>query len=82
MAIYGKWYSSDQIPASFADTNFFGTVNPTDGGMSERYSLQIEGHRRDENSETKITAYGFFYYLDLLLGLHLFSDRSHPGRSV
>jgi len=62
---YGKWYSSDQIPASFADTNFFGTVNPTDGGMSERYSLQFEAHRRDENSETKITAYGFFYYLDL-----------------
>jgi outer membrane receptor for Fe3+-dicitrate len=62
---YGKWHSSDQIPASFADTNFFGTVNPTDGGMSERYSLQIEGHRHDENSETKITAYGFFYYLDL-----------------
>lgn len=62
---YGKWHSSDQIPFDFGATNFFGTVNPTDGGMSERYSLQLEGHRRDEDSETKVTAYGFFYYLDL-----------------
>ena len=43
----------------------FGTLNPTDGGNSERYSLQAEWHRQDENSETKIMAYGFYYDLDL-----------------
>jgi hypothetical protein len=62
---HGVWNSSDQIPASFGATNFFGTVNPSDGGISERYSLQAEGHSSDGNSETKIMAYGFFYYLDL-----------------
>jgi hypothetical protein len=62
---YGVWNSSDQIPASFGATNFFGAVNPTDGGESQRYSLQAEWHRADENSETKITAYAFYYYLDL-----------------
>jgi hypothetical protein len=46
-------------------TNFFGALNPTDGGNSQRYSLQAEWHRQDENSETKITAYGFYYDLDL-----------------
>ena len=44
---------------------FFGTLNPTDGGNSERYSVQAEWHRQDENSETKIMAYGFYYDLDL-----------------
>jgi TonB dependent receptor/TonB-dependent Receptor Plug Domain len=62
---YGIWNSSDQIPASFGATNFFGAVNPTDGGDSQRFSLQGEWHRQDENSETKVTVYGFYYYLDL-----------------
>jgi hypothetical protein len=62
---YGAWNSSDQIPASFGATNFFGAINPTDGGTSQRYSLQAEWHRASENSETKVTVYGFYYYLDL-----------------
>jgi hypothetical protein len=62
---YGVWNSSDQIPASFGSTNFFGAINPTDGGNSQRYSLQAEWHRADAHSETKITAYVFYYDLDL-----------------
>jgi TonB dependent receptor/TonB-dependent Receptor Plug Domain len=62
---YGVWNSSDQIPASFGSTNFFGAINPTDGGDSQRYSLQAEWHRADAHSETKITAYAFYYDLDL-----------------
>ena len=37
---YGIWNSSDQIAASFGQTNFFGAINPTDGGDSQRFSLQ------------------------------------------
>jgi hypothetical protein len=62
---HGQWNSSDQIPASFGQTNFFGAINPTDGGNSQRYSLQAEWHRAGLNSETKIMAYGFYYDLDL-----------------
>jgi hypothetical protein len=62
---YGVWNSSDQIAASFGSTNLFGTLNPTDGGNSQRYSLQAEWHRADAHSETKITAYAFYYDLDL-----------------
>ena len=62
---HGAWNSSDQIPASFGATNFFGAINPTDGGNSQRYSLQAEWHHADLDSETKITAYGFYYDLDL-----------------
>ena len=62
---HGEWNSSDQIPAGFGATNVFGAVNPTDGGHSQRYSLQAEWHRQSANSETKITAYAFYYDLDL-----------------
>ena len=63
---HGKWNSSDQIAENAVPlVGFFGTLNPTDGGHSQRYSLQAEWHRRDTNSETKIMAYGFYYDLDL-----------------
>ena len=40
-------------------------MNPTDGGHSQRYSLQGEWHRQGANSESKIAAYVFYYDLDL-----------------
>ena len=76
---YGNWNSSDQIAASFGQTNFFGAINPTDGGDSQRYSLQAEWHRQSENSETKITAYGFYYYLDLFSDFTYFLTDTNKG---
>ncbi len=65
-AYHGKWNSSDQIPENAVPlVGFFGALNPTDGGNSQRYSLQAEWHHQGANSETKIMAYGFFYDLDL-----------------
>lgn len=73
-AYHGKWNSSDQIPVT-AQINptpstpygvgYFGTINRTDGGHSQRYSLQGEGHRQGINSESKIAAYVFYYDMDL-----------------
>ena len=63
---HGKWNSSDQIAGNAVPlVGFFGTLNPTDGGNSQRYSLQAEWHRQDDYSMTKIMAYGFYYDLDL-----------------
>ena len=65
-AYYGQWNSSDQLAENSVPlVGFFGTLNPTDGGNSERYSVQAEWHRQDDNSETKIMAYAFYYELDL-----------------
>jgi hypothetical protein len=65
-AYHGKWNSSDQIPvAAQSLVGFFGTLNPTDGGLSQRYSLQGEWHRQGENSESKIMAAVWYYDLDL-----------------
>ena len=65
-AYHGKWNSSDQLAENAVPlVGFFGTLNPADGGNSERYSVQAEWHRSDAHSETKVTAYGFYYDLDL-----------------
>ena len=76
---HGQWNSSDQIPASFGATNFFGAINPTDGGNSQRYSLQAEWHRHGESSETKVTAYGFYYDLDLFSDFTYFLTDTNRG---
>ncbi len=63
---HGKWNSSDQIAESAVPlVGFFGTLDPSDGGNSGRYGLQAEWHDNGGNSVTKITAYGFYYDLDL-----------------
>ena len=65
-AYRGKWNSSDQIAINAVPlVGFFGTLNPTDGGNSQRYSLQAEWHHQGANSQTQIMAYGFYYDLDL-----------------
>jgi hypothetical protein len=66
---HGQWNSSDQIAANAVPlVGFFGTLNPTDGGHSQRYSLQGEWHRQGAYSRTKVTLYGIYY------DLNLFSD--------
>jgi hypothetical protein len=71
-AYHGKWNSSDQIPVSAIPiVGFFGTLNPADGGHSQRYSLQGEWHRQRTNSESKVSTYIFYY------DMNLFSDYTY-----
>jgi len=79
-AYRGTWHSSDQLPVDAIPlVGYFGTLNPADGGESQRYSLQGEWHRQDENSETKITAYGFYYDLNLFSDFTYFLDDPNKG---
>ena len=79
-AYRGTWNSSDQIPVDAIPlVGFFGALNPTDGGKSQRYSLQAEWHRSSSNSETKVTAYGFYYDLNLFSDFTYFLDDPIKG---
>ncbi len=65
-AYHGRWNSSDQLAENAVPlVGFFGTLNPTDGGNSQRYSVQAEWHHTEGNSATKIMVYTFYYDLDL-----------------
>ena len=68
MGYRGVWDSTDQVARRAVDDGMigrFGTLDPTTGGDSQRYSLQGEWHRRDADSVTQLSAYGFYYDLDL-----------------
>jgi hypothetical protein len=77
---HGKWNSSDQIPDTAVPlVGFFGALNPTDGGNSQRYSLQGEWHRQGTNSATTIMGYGFYYDLDLFSDFTYYLDDPIKG---
>ena len=60
MAYSGHWYATDQIPQRAVDSGAldrFGTLDPTDGGASHRYSLSGRWHETDATTATRINAY-------------------------
>jgi TonB dependent receptor/TonB-dependent Receptor Plug Domain len=64
----GAWSSTDQIPLRAVREGLvsrFGSVDPTDGGSSYRYSLAGEWRRGDETSLTRLSGYAFDYQLKL-----------------
>ncbi len=71
MAYHGVWNSTDQVAASAVSSGripLYGSQDPSDGGYSQRYSIQGEWHNRDAGGTTSIQAYSFHY------DLNLFSD--------
>jgi hypothetical protein len=73
----GKWSSTDQIPLRAVQEGLisrFGSIDPTDGGSSSRYSLAGELRRGDDSSLTVLSAYAFDYKLKLFSDFTYFLD--------
>ncbi|MEP6549450.1 MAG: TonB-dependent receptor [Gammaproteobacteria bacterium] len=68
MGYSGKWNSTDQVPQhAIADgvIDRFGSLNPTDGGVSTRSSLSFSRVKRSDTDQVQISAYFIKYKLDL-----------------
>jgi hypothetical protein len=68
MAYSGRWNATDQVPASAIGDGVvdrFGSLNPTDGGTTERASLSLNRLIRTERGEEQLSAYLIRYRLDL-----------------
>lgn len=82
MAYKADWQSTDQIPqrAVFDGTlNRFGTIDPSDGGASRRYSLTGEWHRQSDDSESKVIVYGLYSKLRLFSNFTYFMNNPVQG---
>jgi hydrogenase/urease accessory protein HupE/outer membrane receptor protein involved in Fe transport len=82
MAYKADWDSTDQVPKRAVDSGQigrFGNIDPTDGGESQRYSLTTEWHRQNENSETKIMAYGLYSKLGLFSNFTFYQSNPELG---
>ena len=77
MAYSNKWNSTDQVAQRAVNEGLidrFGTLNPTDGGTSSRYSLSGRWSQSTENTVTTVNAFAirstlqlwndFTYFLD------------------
>jgi outer membrane receptor protein involved in Fe transport len=68
MAYSGRWYSTNQVPERAVDSGLigrFGTMDPTDGGISQRFSLSTRWSERHDDQLTRVTAYAIRSDLDL-----------------
>lgn len=77
MAFDNKWNATDQVAEGAISQGLigrFGTLDPTDGGLSRRYSLSSRWSFSDENTITQVNSYlirqdmrlfnNFTYFLD------------------
>ena len=79
MGYKGAWDATDQIARRALAQPGFGewdSLDTTSGGDSQRYALDAEWHRSDDESATKVVAYASYYDLDLFSNFTYFLD--HP----
>lgn len=73
----GDWRSTDQIPLRAVQSGLidrFGTVDPTDGGDSHRYSLAADWTAVLGGGQSKGLLYAVDYDLDLVSNFSYFTD--------
>ena len=77
MAYHATWDATNQTPQRAIDEGIiaqFGSLNPTDGGNTDRYTLEGEYHRADKDSASKIMAYSYYYNMNLWNDFTFFLD--------
>jgi hypothetical protein len=77
MGYHGKWNATEASPVRAVDQGLigrFGSLDPSDGGRTSRFSLSGEWQRGTESRLTKITAYGIAYDLDLFSNFTFYLD--------
>ena len=77
MAYSSHWNATDQVPARAVASGLvsrYGTLDPTDGGQAQRYSLSGNWHREGEHGVTRVNAYAVRSTLDLFNNFTFFLD--------
>ena len=82
MGYSSKWDSTDQIAERAVGEGVidrFGSLDPTDGGRTHRYSLSAEYQRSSATSVTRAVLYGIDYRLNLFSNFTYFLDHPDTG---
>jgi hypothetical protein len=76
-AYSNTWDSTDQIPQRAVDQGLLsrlGTIDPSDGGRTSRFSLYSEWSSKGDKSLTQANAYLVYYRLNLFSNFTFFLD--------
>jgi hypothetical protein len=82
MAYDNRWTATDQIPLRAVRSGMldrFGSLDASDGGESNRYSLSASWQRRNEETATQVHAYFVRSALDLFSNFTYFLDDPADG---
>jgi outer membrane receptor protein involved in Fe transport len=82
MAYEGKWNSTDQVAQRAVDAGLidrYGTLDDSDGGRSQRYSLSVDYATPLAGGQFKTTAYWFRYNLNLFSNFTYFLNDPENG---
>ncbi len=85
MAYSNAWNSTDQVAQRAIDQGIigrFGTLDPTDGGVSSRFSLSGNFAHSSEYGQSKLSAYVIRSDLAALQQFHLFPRQPRQRRPV
>ncbi len=82
MAYHQLWTNTTDIPSraitSGAVPNRFGSLDPSDGGASQRFSVSLNRHRDLGGGRLSVTAYGIYDTLDMFSNFtHFLIDPVH-----
>jgi hypothetical protein len=82
MAYTARWDSTDQIPLRAVQSGLidrYGTVDPTDGGKTQRYSLSLDHQRAYDDGAFRFNAWAIQSELDLWSNFTYFLDNPVDG---
>jgi hydrogenase/urease accessory protein HupE len=77
MAYHASWNSTDQVAERAIDRGLidrFGTLDGSDGGCSDRYSVAFNWIRDQGNTQTQANFYAIYYRLNLFSNFTYFLD--------
>lgn len=77
MGYVGRWNSTDQVPLRAVESGLldrFGSVDPSDGGQSKRFSLSGQWYRDSGEAHSQIGLYGVYYDLGLFSNFTYFLE--------
>jgi outer membrane receptor protein involved in Fe transport len=85
MGYHGKWNATEASPTRAVDAGLidrFGSIDPSDGGVSSRYAAVADWQHGTNATLTKVTAYGIAYDLDLFSNFTFFLDDPVRGDQI
>ena len=85
MGYEGRWTATDQIPARAVEEGLvgrFGSLNPTDGGTTHRYSLSVDYAGDAAGGSLQSTAYVIRYALELYSDFTYFLNNPVLGDQI
>ena len=82
MGYHGTWNATEASPARAVESGLiprFGSIDDTDGGRTDRYSLAADWQRSGASTVTKVSAYAMKYDLNLISNFTFYLDDPEHG---